>query len=125
MSETLDLFDWQPPTYPATPGFVRGSDTSEAAASSLDPNVLTELRLRVYQFALKQEPRGVICDEVETALGMAHQTASARIRELELSGWLVKTEDKRLTRSGRSARIYRPHTLGQSPARTGDELARI
>lgn len=94
--------------YPERPGFVLGSDTSLHAADSLDDTVLTELRLEVYRFAKSCEPRGIICDEAEVALAMRHQTASARIRELELFGWLVKTDQTRLTRSRRSARVYRP-----------------
>lgn len=42
-------------------------------------------------------------EEVEIALGLKHQTVSAQIRHLKERGVLVKTEDRRPTRSGRPA----------------------
>lgn len=90
--------------YPNTPGFV-DVDTSEAAAERLEPSVET-LRGTVLR-AISNSPQGLTCDEVEVLLALRHQTASARCRELELLGWLVKTDGKRVTRSGRGARVYR------------------
>lgn len=103
-----DLFTQQP-IYPDAPGYVRGSETSKAAASSLNESVLTQLKRRIYFYACLQ-PNGIICDEIEVALGLSHQTASARIRELEMSGWLTKTDERRHTRSKRGAFIYRPNS---------------
>ena len=45
------------------------------------------------------------CDEIEAELGMAHQTASARLTELFQAGKVVRT-GRRLTRSRRSAWVY-------------------
>lgn len=53
------------------------------------------------------------CDEVEVALGMTHQTASAAIHHLMRDGEIIAVE-KRPTRSGRNARVWqvkRPSTL--------------
>jgi predicted transcriptional regulator len=47
------------------------------------------------------------CDEVEGALGLAHQTASARIAELKRDSLIVPTGERRATRRGRAAMIYR------------------
>ena len=47
----------------------------------------------------------VTCDEIEAALGMTHQTASARLTELFQASRVVRT-GKRPTRSGRSAWVY-------------------
>ena len=47
----------------------------------------------------------VTCDEIEAALGMSHQTASARLTELFQAGKVVRT-GRRLTRSRRSAWVY-------------------
>lgn len=48
---------------------------------------------------------GMTCDEVEVALGLSHQTCSARVNELNGVGY-IKVEGKRPTRSGRNARVY-------------------
>jgi len=45
---------------------------------------------------------GATCDELERALGIAHQTASARCSELLASGQVART-GRRKTRTGRSA----------------------
>ena len=46
------------------------------------------------------------CDEVEIALGIGHQTASARFSELKATGEIQPTERRR-TRSGCTARAWR------------------
>lgn len=51
------------------------------------------------------------CDEVEVALGLTHQTASAAIHYLMRDGEIVATE-KRPTRSGRSARVWKAKSPG-------------
>ena len=91
--------------YPHTPGFVFSSATSAMAAASLSPDHLSRMRAMIYAI-IKIAPAGYTCDEIEVAFKLRHQTASARLRELELSGHLVKG-DKRKTRSGRMARVYR------------------
>jgi hypothetical protein len=96
-----DLF-----SYPDRPGAVRDCDTSEAAADSLADDQLSRLRLAVFTLVKGRGDRGATCDEVEVELSMRHQTASARIRELVLLGWLVDSERRRLTRSVRFARVY-------------------
>jgi len=92
--------------YPERPGFERGSDTSEDAADSLTEGALQKLRLQVYQYVRAQARFGTTCDELEVASGLRHQTASARLRELELYGWIIKSMYRRPTRSGRMARVY-------------------
>jgi predicted transcriptional regulator len=99
---TDDLFDY----YPEQPGFVAGSDTSEDAADSLDDRTLGRLR-RLVLGHVSGNPNGATCDEIEVALELRHQTASARLRELQLRGWVETSNEKRLTRSGRMAHVYR------------------
>jgi predicted transcriptional regulator len=80
-------------------------DTSVEAAEEIDasaPQLRARVRFHIYQAQLN----GHTCDEIEELLSMRHQTASARIRELELMGSIIKTERKRPTRSGRNARVY-------------------
>lgn len=45
------------------------------------------------------------CDEVEIALELTHQSASARINDLMNAGAVIATA-KRKTRSGRNARVW-------------------
>lgn len=93
-----------------TPGH-GSSDTSIAAAQSLDDEVLVKLRATIHAY-IRSCPNGATCDEVEAALNMLHQTCSPRITELLRHSYLVISDQRRLTRQGRDARVYfarRPH----------------
>ena len=48
-----------------------------------------------------------------------HQTAAARLRELETGGY-VWTSGQRATRSGRMAQVYLVTSKGATALRTGD-----
>ena len=48
-------------------------------------------------------PTGSTCDRLESLMGMSHQTASARIRDLVIAGKLVDSGRREKTRTGRSA----------------------
>lgn len=84
--------------------YVVGSDTSEAAAASMETSAET-LRAEVY-VRIAKVAAGLTCDEVEVAMGLRHQTASARIRELVLKGSIIDSGRRRRTRSGREATIW-------------------
>lgn len=88
--------------YPGSPGYVNGSETSEDAAASMVPSAAT-LRAQIEHY-MQRLPS--TCDEIEVALSLRHQTASARIRELVLQGRLRDSDHVRDTRSGRSAVIW-------------------
>lgn len=90
--------------YGGKPPRVRGSDTSEAAADSVR-GVTGQLRARVFAF-IGAQAHGATCDEVEASLGLRHQTASARVRELSLAGVIRDTGERRRTRSGRNAAVW-------------------
>lgn len=92
-------------SYPDDPGHAKGSKTSKAAAESMKEKAPT-LRAKVLDFIKKQRWRGATDDEIEVALDMRHQTASARRRELVLAGLVRATDMKRKTRSGRSATVW-------------------
>lgn len=81
---------------------VVGSDTSQSAGESIEPSACV-LRERVY---LCIADGGATCDEVEQRTGLRHQTASARVRELALSGRIRDTGQRRKTRSGRNAAVW-------------------
>lgn len=96
----LDLFQWYREGAPAR----TESDTSVAAAQEIQPHSET-LRERVLGYVRGR--KGATCDEVEVALAMSHQTASARIRELVKLGQLHDSWSARKTRSGRKATVWR------------------
>jgi hypothetical protein len=96
--------------YNGTIPYAKGSHTSELAAESMEKTI-SGLRRDVLD-CVSARPHGATCDEVELALSMRHQTASARCRELVLMGKLERRMDpttgkeiRRLTRSGRTASV--------------------
>lgn len=99
-----DLFG--EPYYPSRPGYVRDADTSRDAADSLDESLLSRLRGEIFALIDVRGERGATCDEIEVALDLRHQTASARVRELALAELIFDTGQRRRTRSGRGARVY-------------------
>ena len=84
--------------------YVPDSDTSREAAESVR-SVVSSVRVRVYEYVRERGREGATSDEVEAALGLRHQTASARIRELVKKGVLTNSGARRRTRSGRTARV--------------------
>lgn len=87
------LYDGRPPAEPV--------ETSREAAEAITP---ASGSLRRHVLALFQTwPYGLTSDDVEVKLGLRHQTASARVRELVLLGFCRVTSQRRKTRSGRNA----------------------
>lgn len=86
------------------PPFVRDSETSRDAAESMTDHV-GGLRKQILD-VIKASPTGLTCDECEALLGMRHQTASARVRELRGLELIVDSGEKRKTRSGRNAVVW-------------------
>jgi DNA-binding IclR family transcriptional regulator len=64
------------------------------------------LQLRVLRYVTSRLKVGATCDEVEAALGLRHQTASARINELVGKGYLANSDAQRRNRSGRLAIVW-------------------
>jgi len=82
-----------------------GGDKYSTAANP--PSAIKERdRTRIWGWVRTRRDIGAICDEAEVALGMTHQTASARFSELRRLGLLEDTGRSRLTRSGRPARVH-------------------
>ena len=81
--------------------------TSEDAARFQDESGKREVDMIRVSRALKNAGiHGRICEEVETELRLRHTTCSARMRDLEKAGIVFKTERKRRTSSGMTARVY-------------------
>lgn len=89
-----------------------GVATSRAAADSVVKSA-ARTRAAVYAAVRQACERGMTCDEVEVAMSLRHQSASARLNELAgrsasgMPALLVAGPDKRPTRSGRGAFVYR------------------
>jgi predicted transcriptional regulator len=90
--------------YPDAPGYAP-PQTSKDAAGSMKPKAAA-LRQRILAELQVRGSFGATCDELEGAMGLAHQTASARLREMALKGLIVDSEMKRATRSGRWAIVW-------------------
>lgn len=105
------LFDLGPLFLHATAPH-NGTTTSRDAAESIKPQV-NRLCSEVLR-AIKTSPYGMTCDECEACLSMAHQTCSARFRDLATCEppSIIKCQLpdgsylKRKTRSGRSAFVW-------------------
>ena len=94
-----DLF-----TYPDAPGYQKHSSTSKAAAESVAPTAAT-MRDKVIRL-LGHSADGFTIDQIAVFLKCQTGTASARMRELELSGLITKSDKTRLTRAKKSSKIY-------------------
>lgn len=88
-----------------TAPYVKGSDTSKAAAESIEGD-LARLESIVLQEIARRGDNGATDDEIEKATELAHQTASARRRGLVQKGLVVATRKRRATRSGRKATVW-------------------
>lgn len=88
-----------------TAPYVRGSETSFAAALSVSDKVRGDA-LRVLEALRKAGEHGATVDEIERDLGMLHQTAGARMRGLVLAGFVRDSGRQRPTRSGRAAVVW-------------------
>jgi len=85
--------------------YVHGSATSKAAATSQVLKAEAD-EARVFAYLQGCEGGGATDDEVEVALHMLHQTASARRRGLVLKDFVVDSGRTRETRTGCHATIW-------------------
>lgn len=85
-----------------TEGFQKHSETSAEAAASIDCSTLRGKildRLDIFT-------AGLTIDDISNIFDIVPGTASARMRELEIAGQVIKTKLKRKTRAGRNAFVY-------------------
>lgn len=82
-----------------------GGNTESAEANDSIADIKPTLRKRVVEYVRSRGTDGATSDEIEIALDMRHQTASARITEAKQLGLLTKTDQRRPTRSGHSAAV--------------------
>ena len=100
METQPSLFD----RYPNAPGYSNPT-TSKDAAESVKPTA-SAIRVRILAELQVRGSTGATCDELEQAMDLSHQTASARLREMALKGAIVDSGNKRSTRSGRAAIVW-------------------
>lgn len=98
MNAQLDMFNRPAP-------YQRGSETSRAAAASIEPATGTK-RAAVQAFILGRGDTGATNEEVAEGLGFLLQTVCARCRELQGSGAVRDSGKRRVTRSGRDAVVW-------------------
>jgi hypothetical protein len=97
--------DW-PASLDITAGYHGGDEFSEQAHESIQEDKVS-LRRRVFAH-IERCPHGATCEEVELALGLSHQTVSARITELRARRQIVTiARERRRTQAGRWARVHR------------------
>lgn len=94
-----------PSLFHGLPPYVRGSETSREAAEAIAPDTPT-LRRAVLEYLRSRGPTGATDDEMQTALGMHAHTQCPRRIELVSAGLVVKSGEKRPTRSGRAATVW-------------------
>lgn len=98
-----------PPTAPSVP-----VDTSEMAADEIEDH-RGRLAKQVLGYIRRHADTGVSSDAIEEALGLRHQTCSARIRELVLAGLVQDTGIRVENRSKRRAIAWVPVELKSPP----------
>lgn len=86
------------------------TDTQEAAFAAIEPHV-DRLEAIVLDMIRRFPKNGVTCDEIESFANLSHQTASARITALKKRELIIASEERRLTRSGRKAIVWKPWGL--------------
>ncbi len=82
------------------------SDTSREAAVAIQPH-LNKLQSKVLRFLTERGEHGATDEEIQTALEMSPSTQRPRRIELAGKGLIVKSEEKRKTKSGRSAQVWK------------------
>jgi len=121
MTEEKQLNLLDRPRQVATVPFVRGSETSEAAAEAKRPTAASDEGL-VLDFITSRGSTGATDDELEVALGMLHQNASARRCSLVGKGLVRNSGARRPTRSGKRATVW---MLGKGDALIGASNDRV
>jgi hypothetical protein len=81
-------------------------DTRLQAHRAIQPH-LSRLQWVVFEAFRIYRHEGLTTQQCEAVTGLEHTTCSARVNELVRDGRLVDSGERRKTRSGRSAVVYR------------------
>ncbi len=106
-----ELFDGKPrqlvPNADLCASRHRGADTSVEAFQTTHSCVRSRQRDSILDFVRQRGSYGATCEEIEDALHLQHQTASARVTELAGLHLIAFGADRRRTKHNKSARVYR------------------
>jgi hypothetical protein len=97
------MFD--PPDVPHVPYVRQGTSIEAAGRQAASGKALTDEE-RVLDLIRSRGDRGATDDEIEAALNLRHQTASARRRGLVIGNLVIDSGRRRQTRSGYDATIW-------------------
>ena len=73
-------------------------------------------RAEILAYIKNQSAAGATCWELEVALGIAHQSCSARCSELKAEGLIVPSGEKRRTQTGSKAAVLVINEKGEIEA---------
>lgn len=99
----------EPPTlglWPVTPPS-NGTDTSDAAAASLTLEQINDGHRRVLNALWRHRERGLTDEEIQHLGGLNPSTERPRRGELVEAGMVEETEERRATKSGRMAKVWK------------------
>lgn len=85
-------------------------DTSIAAAKT-KPLMAGSLRRRVVEAVVahwKLYGTGLTTDELEVRFKRTHQSVSSAVSDMDRKGWIVDSDERRVTRSGCKAIVWKP-----------------
>lgn len=103
-------------TYPNTPGFAKGSATSENAARTLYDRDSIQFGILISLYAV---PGGLNVDDTRKQVEVARKrdfdrsTIAARFTELEAAGMIQATDKTAPSRRGKPATVYKLTTKGR------------
>jgi DNA-binding MarR family transcriptional regulator len=84
--------------------YQKHSDTSRAAAET---NTTANMqRIKIYEYIFNKDAYGATGDELSEYFNIVPGTISARLRDLECDGVIVKTLNRRKTRFEKMATVY-------------------
>lgn len=104
-------------TYPNTPGFAKGSDTSREAAEQLTDK--PKIWWSILNSIKSANSHGLTVDEVKPMIQWLMQrdfdrsTVAARFTEMKELGYLEETDERRPTPRGRSATVWKITVKGR------------
>jgi len=96
---------YEGPTTPYTP-FVRGSETSEAAAEAMPSERANTIRRTIERAIIEAEALGCTDDELQVGLNLEGSTQRPRRIELVQQHRIIDSGRTRPTRSGRKAVVW-------------------
>jgi hypothetical protein len=96
-------------TFPTWLRPMEPEDYKQIEAGTVAKNRRLGARDRILD-ALRAEPDGLTCAELETRLGLSHKNASARLAEMQWAGVIVESGKRSTGRGGKGA-VYKVNAI--------------